>query len=184
MRDTGLGGALIVRLIDVLFIMLFGYIQMAEFHDYAQTDMPVKGADTDEMIVVEQEPIVFDLTVNEEKSTYRYKLIFRGRKGWRLAEYIGSDASGLDAGADLKRSAVRFNNLALFQEALRYRTEEMGDRQFEIHITAKSKSRVRDVFQLVDECASFNIRAEQVGEGDQAVPPRVRFSLKSWEIQG
>jgi hypothetical protein len=183
MFKDGPGGALVVRMIDVLFIMLFGYIQLAEFHDYAETDMPIKGAETTEQIIVEQEPIVFDLTVNDEKSTYRYKLIFRGRKGWRLPEYIGEQATAFDAEADLKRSAVRFNNPDLFREALSYRTNDVGDRRFEVHISAKSKSLVRDVFRLVDECASFDIRAEEVGVGETKVPPRVRFSFKSWEIK-
>lgn len=178
MDSNGPGGPAIVRLIDVLFILLFGYIMIAQFSSNAETDMPTKGASSVQVATVTDPPVVLEVTVNDPEARYRYDLLGTGLRRSRIRNYIGERALRAEAGLKAQIAGVSFNGPLVLKEALEYRKEELGDQRFEVNFVAKPEALVADVFNLVDLCARYGLYAKVQGEGENETPVRVRFSFQ------
>jgi hypothetical protein len=178
MSNDGPGGPMIVRLIDVLFILLFGYLMIARFDVNAETDMPTRGGnsstDTEETVGN------LEITVNARGKGHLYEMTSSGMTA-RLSASIGARAWGVDPGSTGEINYLEFDQGAVLDEALAHRHSVLKDRKFTVHFVAQPEARTADLFRLVDICARHGLYAQSLDAPEGQVPqaPRVSFAFKA-----
>ncbi|MCA9786878.1 MAG: hypothetical protein KDC10_04020 [Calditrichaeota bacterium] len=177
MDSNGPGGSMVVRLIDVLFILLFGYLMIARFDVNAETDMPTLG---DGKVSDNSRILALTLTVFGENDRFLYKLAVKNPDRPDLAGAIGLDPSGFSGEYSLEGLwAVYFNDPQLFDRTLDYRIHTVGDQQFLVKFQPKDRARTTDLFRMVDLCARYEMYAAspQPKLGEEPIPPRIGFDF-------
>jgi len=171
----------IVRLVDVIFIILFGYLALANFDRRAETDMPTKQQEnaTEQNSEDDQEVLQLQLTVYQATDEYRYSLEAPDKQG-SYRHLFGDRALNLEPDRKSSQRFLYFNDLAVLDEVFRFRSVQQQDNDFRLHIVGTSSAFMRDIFRPVDICAEYGILAMNATDGSEDTPPnRLTFKYQS-----
>lgn len=175
MNESNAGGPMVVRLIDVLFSILFGYLMLANFATNAETEMPSTGG-SNSPVTIKDPPLVLEVTVGDADAEAPFALsATKGGKGMSLAGAVGTTAL---EGTNATVGRMTFRDPRHLDLALLYRTEVVHDPTFEVTFQAEPSANVGAMFHLVDLCAKHGLKART--EEDSTAVPRVRFAFKDW----